>query len=106
MKKYIALFALAAFLVGCTTTQQATTYNTIASIQSTAKAGYDAYIACVAKGQCATNGVPQVSDAYNKVQGGVIVAAALAQNSTNALAPAVLVQEATDLSNLIAQFQH
>jgi hypothetical protein len=93
------------FTEGCSTTQQTATANTIASLQATTKAAYDAYIICVARGDCSTNGVPQVAAQYNKFQGGALVAISIAQNSTNSFAPSALSDQAATVLNLISQFK-
>jgi len=90
---------------GCTTSAQRTSFNTIASLETGATAAVDGYFLLVAKGQVPTNGVPTVSRAYNKFQGGLLVALDLVQNNTNALAPASLQVLSADLISEISQFK-
>lgn len=86
---------------GCTTSQQTTALNTLGTLEATATTAVDNYDALVIKGVVSTNSFPQVSKAYNDFQAAMILAVTLVQNNTNALAPANLVQEETDLINLI-----
>lgn len=94
------LIALA-FAGGCTTSQETVAFETLSSIQSTARAGYDGYAALVATGSLPTNDVPQVSHAYNDLQSGIVLAAVLLNNNTNALAPTNIVTEAADFATLL-----
>jgi hypothetical protein len=55
----------------------------------------------VIKGVVPTNSFPTVSKSYNDFQAAMLLAISLAQNNTNALAPSSLLQESTDLINLI-----
>ncbi len=89
---------IASFLPGCSTAQQRTGYNTIATLEASATAAVDGYFLLVVKGVVPTNGVPVVSKDYNLFQGGAKVAVDLVQNNTNALAPASLQQLFNDLS--------
>jgi hypothetical protein len=86
---------------GCTTPQQTTTLNTLGTLEAAATTGVDTYYALVIKGTISTNSMPTVSKAYNDFQAAMVLAVTLVQNNTNALAPANLVQEETDLINLI-----
>ena len=86
---------------GCTATQQTTTYKTIYGLESTATAAMDAYLAGVVKGTFRTNDVPKVSKAFNQFQKDATVFLDAAQFSTNPLAPASLVQEASDITAAI-----
>ena len=102
MKKSLAITSLTvALIIGCTTPQQTTTFNTIASLEQTTHAAYQGYLALVLKGSVRTNDVPQVSKIYNDFQAGVILAATINQSNTNALAPSNLVDESIALVNLI-----
>lgn len=89
-------------LSACTTSQQTTTYNALASLEATADTSYSNYVALVIKGTISTNSLPQVSKAYNDLHAGIIAAAAIDQSGTNVFAPPNLTVELTDLVNLIA----
>jgi len=86
---------------GCNTPQQRATYNTIATVEQTASTSVDAYYTLVLQGKVSTNGVPTVAHAFNELQAAIALAAATAQNGTNALAPANIVMEASQLGTLI-----
>lgn len=114
MKKKLITFAATAFLTvsfvgsmvleqGCTTTQQRQAVNTIAGVETSATAAVDAYYTLVVKGKVSTNGLPKVSRAYDSLQASVRLALTVVQNNTNALAPASLITESTDLINLVNQ---
>lgn len=108
MKKFISelVFVLclsslaAAMLLGCTTTQQKTTYNALATIEATASSAYTAYVQGVIKGQIPTNNVPQVSQAYNGLQKAIAAATVLDQAGTNYLVSSNLTAELTAFVNL------
>jgi hypothetical protein len=89
---------------GCGTTAQSRTYKTIYSVQAATVSAYEAYLGEVIAGRVKTNGVPRVSDAFNKFQAATLVAVDLAQNDTNSPAPAKLSTLSADLLNLISQF--
>lgn len=110
MKKYtltfIGLFSVVvAFVViatvGCSTAAKRTTYNTIATVEQTATVAVDSYYGLVLRGMLPTNSVPTVSKAFNDLQAAGLLAAITSQNGTNALAPASLVLEASQLGALI-----
>jgi len=102
MKKLLASLGLVAIVaIGCTTTQQQTTFNTLYSLEHVTVATYDGYLDTVIKGQTSTNSVPQVSKAYNTFQASYLVALDAAQYNTNALAPNSLLVESQDVINLI-----
>lgn len=100
MKKLI-IAACVIILVGCTTSQQRTGYNTIFSVEQTATTAVDGYYALVLKGVVTTNSVPMVSQKFNQLQAACTLAADTTQAGTNALASASLVQEETDLISLV-----
>lgn len=89
------------FVPGCSTSQQTTAYQTLYGLESGATAAYSAYTGLVIKGTVATNDVPKVSRAFNTFQLAMLPALDAVQYSTNALAPANLIQESSDLINLI-----
>lgn len=106
MKKTLLLTILVSIIVvGCTTSSQRTTYNTIATVEQTATLAVDDYYKLVIKGTVSTNGVPTVSKAFNDLQVTGQLAAVTAENGTNALAPASLVLEASQLGVLITTFE-
>lgn len=98
------LFFTMVGLIACNTTQQRVAYTTLASLEMTTTAAVDGYYTAVIKGIASTNGIPQVSKAYNDFQKSFVLAVDLAQNNTNALAPLSLQQEASDVISLVGQF--
>jgi len=103
MKKLIiSLCACSAIIIGCTTSQQTTTYKTLFSLEQTTTAAYDTYLALVVNGQIPTNGMPTIAHAYNTFHAASIVALDGVQYNTNALAPLNLLTESQDIINLIA----
>ena len=112
MKRYlslaICLIALYGFITvplvtGCRTqTPQQVAYKTIYSVQSTTVAAYDEYIANVIAGRVPTNGVPDVSKAFNSFQAATLVALDGAQWNTNAPVTSQVSQLSADLLLLIA----
>ncbi len=117
MKKYLNLFApaLGAILLmsvlssgvvlGCKSTPQTITYNSIYSVEKATTGAYDGYVDAVISGSVSTNGLPRVSRAYNKFQASVAVALDACQFNTNALAPDSLLTESGDVINLINQLK-
>ena len=106
MKNFCASIGILAFVLiglapGCTTSQQTTAYQTLYGLETGATQAYAAYTSLVIKGTVATNDVPTISRAYNTFQAAMLPALDAVQYSTNALAPANLVQESSDLINLI-----
>lgn len=98
MKKLLFVACLI-IAVGCVT--QRAVYNTIFSVEQTATLAVDDYFSLVVKGTISTNSVPVIAKSYNALQAAGKLAADAAEAGTNALAPASLVLEATDLGNLI-----
>lgn len=105
MKRNLSILLLSCVaIMGCTTTQQRTNYNTLASVDATAKATVDGYYLAAAKGLADTNGIPVVSKAYNDLESILQVAVLLAQNNSNAIAPSNVVQELSVIVSTVAQF--
>jgi hypothetical protein len=100
----VGMWAIVLIFVGCTTSQQTLTFNSISSVQMTSKTLFDDYITAVLKGQIPTNDVPKVSQAYDTLQQAIVIAAVADENGTNALAPAVLLTEGTAFVNLITPY--
>ena len=95
---------IVAVLAGCTTSQQRVAANTLSSTHDVVQGGVEAYYLASAKGLAPTNGIAVVAKAYSKFQSVYVVAVDFAQNNTNALAPANLLIEATDVANAVGQF--
>lgn len=96
--------ALLVGVAGCTTSQQRTNYNTLASVEATATATVQGYYVACAKGFADTNGIPRVTKAYNEFQGVMQVAVVFAQNNSNALASASVMQELSAVVSAVATF--
>lgn len=101
MKKLLVLVGLIV-LVGCATTQQRTTYNTLYSVEQTAMTSYDAYLDLVVKGKVATNDVPRVSRAFDAFQAQMQFAVKQSQYNWTNIAPADVTSA---LSNLVWTIQ-
>lgn len=105
MKRNLSILLLSAtVLVGCTSTQQRTTYNTLAATEATATAAVDGYFLATVKGLADTNGIPKVSKAFNEFQSVMQVAVVLAQNNSNALASSNVLQELSQVVATVAEF--
>ncbi len=105
MKKLFISLALVAIL-GCHMSAQKTAGNTIYTLDKVVVTAYDAYLSLVVKGTVPTNDVPRVSKAFNQFQAAAQVAYDVVQFNTNALAPSALIQESTDLIQLINSVNH
>jgi hypothetical protein len=101
---FIVAIAIGAIIIGCTTSQQTTAYNTLYSVETVTTATVDGYYAATIKGLASTNGIPKVAVAYNDFQKAFIVALDTAGFETNALAPASLQKESADVISLVGQF--
>lgn len=104
MKKIIATLLIAACIAvtGCNTTQQTTGFNALQTIESSADAGYSAYLKLVVAGSISTNSVPDISHAYNDLHAAINAAAVVDQAGTNALLQANITTEAAALGALIS----
>jgi hypothetical protein len=92
---------IASIIIGCTTSQTTTAYNTLSGLETAVSGAYNGYLTLVVQGTVPTNNVPVVSKSFNDFQAAFIVATVAAQNNTNALAPTNLVTEAGAVVNLI-----
>lgn len=101
-KTFVAIAATIFLIAACTTTQQQTAFNTIYSVEQTGTAAANSYFALVVAGKVPTNDVPNVARAFNTLQAGIVLAAAASKAGTNALAPASLQLELSQLLNLIS----
>lgn len=103
MKTFICgCLVVVLIVVGCTTTSQRAAFNTIGALELTASQAIDGYDTALIKGMASTNNAVQIENDFNQFQHAASVAASVAQNGTNALAPASLTLEAANLSALIA----
>jgi len=98
----VGIWLIVAAFVGCSTTAQRTTFNTIGGIEAAADSSVDGYFHAVIVGQVSTNGVPTVTKAFNDLQASLTLAAAADAAGTNGLAASSLQTEFADLLNLIA----
>lgn len=107
--RFIRLILLAALVYcgavaligGCTTSQQTVAVKTLGTVQKITLAANDEYYALVIHGIVKTNGLPAEASLFNKFQASFLIALDAVQYNTNALAPASLQQESTDVINLI-----
>jgi uncharacterized lipoprotein YajG len=102
MKKKLISLATLLLLVGCSTSQQTTTFNALSSIESVADVGYSNYVTLVIQGKVSTNSLPQVSQAYNTLHAAIATAALLDQSGTNILVSSNLTTELTSFVQLIS----
>jgi uncharacterized protein YcfL len=105
MKKLIVSSLSLILFIGCSTTQQRTTYNTIFTVEQTATTAVQIYYGLVLEGKVSTNGVPTISKAFNDFQSAASLATITAEQGTNALAPASLILEASSLGQLITNVE-
>ena len=109
-KRILLCFTLVAMLavavgMGCTTSSQRTAYNSIYTVEQAASTAVDGYYTGVIKGLFPTNDVPTVATRFNQLQAACTLAAATTQAGTNAVAPATLTLELTDLVTFISTLE-
>lgn len=92
-------------VIGCNTTQQGKTLNSLSTLEQATTAAYDSYITLVVKGSVGTNDVPTVSKAFNDFQAAMVLATVAVQANTNALAPQNLIDESVAVINLISTIE-
>ena len=92
---------LALVIVACTSTQQGVVLNSLSTLEQTATATYDGYLALVVKGTVPTNDVPKVSKLFNTFQSDMVLAVVAVQGNTNAVAPQNVIDDSTALINQI-----
>lgn len=95
------LLLIIELLSGCAGGPQRTTFNTIGAIDATATASITELFKEAINHEIPTNNVPEASLRYNQLHAALLIASVTAQNGTNALAPAALVQEASELGAFI-----
>lgn len=78
----------------CQMTPRTIAYNTLYSVEKSTTAAYDGYLDLVIKGEVKKDGVPSVSQAFNRFQVGMQTALTAAQYNYNAPAS----QTVTDLA--------
>ena len=100
--KYLTITcALAALLLcGCAGSKQST-YKTLATVGYATDTAVSTYFSGVVRGLIPTNGVPQVSLAYDTFQAVFHLAVVNAYNNTNAPAPLNVVVESQNVINTI-----
>lgn len=104
----LALGLLAVINMGCTTNQQKIAYNSLYTTEKTTTTTFDVYVSQGIRASATgptmlTNNLPAIARAYNLFQAGFKIALDAAQYNTNALAPASLQVESTDILNMINQ---
>lgn len=107
MKKLLIPFfiaCLAVALTGCTTTgtTQNTAYKSLAAVEATTEATYNAYLAQVISGAVPTNNVPKITSDFKTFQALMRVTIAAADGATNAPAPLSVQNVSGDLLNKIS----
>jgi hypothetical protein len=103
MKQVIPLIALIiAPLIGCTTSQQRTTYNSLASIALSVDASMQAYTDLVVRGEVPAEKLREVSKVYNEFQAAYQLALALAQLRPDQPPTPDLITAAAKVSTAIA----
>lgn len=99
------LGSLVTFLLGCNTSQQKITYNTLFSVEKVTTGAFDGYVSEVVKGNITTNGLPIVANKFNQFQNSFLLILDAARYNTNAIAPQSLVVESQDIINLISNLK-
>ena len=87
----LVVIATALFLGACASKQRAV-FNTLYSVEHSTMAAYDTYAYGVIRGQWPTNGLPKVSQDYDRFQIGMRAAVEVAQYDYSAIAPSNVVQ--------------
>jgi tRNA U34 5-methylaminomethyl-2-thiouridine-forming methyltransferase MnmC len=93
-------------VVGCSlfkssTSVQRAAYTTIATVEQTASTALDVYYGLVIKGLVKTNDLTVISQKFDQLQKACTIAAAIAQTGTNAIAPASINLQLTDLLSTV-----
>lgn len=101
----LAGFCASTVIVGCKSSQQQTAFDTLYSVEQVTVSAYDSYVTLVIQGTVSTNGVPQVSKAFNTFQASCLIALDAVQYNTNALCPPDLLVESQDVVNLITDIK-
>jgi len=87
---------------GCRASHQRIAFNTVYSVTKATGAAYDGYIDAVIMGVAKTNGVPQVSAAFNAFQAAALFELELVQFTTNAMASDTLMQQSSNVLKQIS----
>jgi len=101
MKTLVSALSLA-LLLGCAVlTNQTVQYKSLASVETTATAGFDGYLALIAKGKVSTNSLHSIATHFNQLQGALKSATIAVAGNTNAVAPVDISVSAAALANEI-----
>ena len=96
MNRILVSIGLALLLIGCATNRAV--YNSLATTKALADSSVAGYYDLVIHGTVKTNGVPQVSQAYNMFQATFATAVDIAKLDTNSATPPLIT---ASLSNLL-----
>lgn len=80
-------------------------YKTIGGMDASAQALFNGYVDAIVHGQASSNGLHSVSVIYDKFNQDAALAATVASNGTNALAPEALAAEYAALTSAITTNQ-
>lgn len=106
MKQLTAITLSLLLLVGCTTSQQSTSFKTISSLETTTTAAYTSYVDLVLQNKLpADDNFRKASRLFNDFQAATMLAVTATQNGANAVAPSALVQESADIIALVTQLK-
>jgi hypothetical protein len=89
-------------IIGCSTTQQTTTYNALATIEGTADTAYSNYVHLVITGTVGSGSFVSISKALNDLHAAIGVAATLDQSGTNVLVGTNVTAELTAFTTAVA----
>lgn len=107
MKRTIGTLAFVALLAltMATTCAPRTTYNTLATVKASTDKTVSSYFLLVAQGKAPTNGVPNVSFAYNNFEVIFDASVLIASGNTNAPATTVVINAASNVAWNVTQAQ-
>lgn len=88
-------------LIACSTTQKKIAYQTLYGVETSTTAAYDGFISLVIDGKVKTNGVPAVSQSFNRFQIGMQTAISTAQFNYTNLAPNEVIALANEVLTAI-----
>ena len=97
----IALAFSTGIFIGCASANL-NAFKTLGSTEVAVTAAYSGYVDLVIQGKVPTNGIPNVSHAFNAFQSGMSAAVIAAQFNTNSIATADVAALAQNVNDAIA----
>jgi signal transduction histidine kinase len=100
--RFIPIVLALTLIVGCAVlTNQTIQYKTLASVETTATAGFDGYLSAIAQGKVSTNSLHSIATHFNQLQGALKAATIAVAGNTNAVASVDISVSAAALANEI-----